>query len=106
MPLLRGGPRHQPDPARRAVPPRDASTFPTCAGGKVAVLGLAFKPDTDDVRESPAFPVLRLFRDAGARLTAYDPVARPPTHEALRGVAARREPRSRTPSPTPRSSCS
>jgi UDPglucose 6-dehydrogenase/GDP-mannose 6-dehydrogenase len=51
------------------------------------VLGLAFKPDTDDVRESPAFPVLRMLREAGASLTAYDPVARPTGHEAMRGVA-------------------
>ena len=50
------------------------------------MLGLAFKPDTDDVRESPAFPVLRMLRDAGASLTAYDPVARPTEHEAMRGV--------------------
>lgn len=60
--------------------------FPDLRGRKVAVLGLAFKPDTDDVRESPAFPVLRRFRDAGAVLTAYDPVACPRDHEALRGV--------------------
>jgi UDPglucose 6-dehydrogenase len=61
--------------------------FPVLRGKRVTVLGLAFKPDTDDVRESPAFPVLRLFREAGARLTAYDPVARPADHEAMHGVA-------------------
>ncbi len=60
--------------------------FTDLRGRRVAVLGLAFKPDTDDVRESPAFPVLKLFREAGARLTAYDPVARPADHEALQGV--------------------
>ncbi len=60
--------------------------FPDLHGKRVTVLGLAFKPDTDDIRESPAFPVLKLFRDAGARMSAYDPVARPTDHEALRGV--------------------
>jgi UDPglucose 6-dehydrogenase/GDP-mannose 6-dehydrogenase len=60
--------------------------FPDLRGRKVAVLGLAFKPDTDDVRESPAFPVLRKLRDAGAKLTAFDPVARPVEHEAMQGV--------------------
>ncbi len=60
--------------------------FPDLRGRRVAVLGLAFKPDTDDVRESPAFPVLRMLRDAGAKLTAYDPVARPLEHEAMKGV--------------------
>lgn len=52
----------------------------------VSVLGLAFKPDTDDVRESPAFPLVHLLKQAGARVTAYDPVARPTDHEALSGV--------------------
>ncbi len=61
--------------------------FPDLRGRRVAVLGLAFKPDTDDVRESPAFPVLRMLRDAGANLTAYDPVARPLEHEAMKGVS-------------------
>ncbi|HVH08019.1 MAG TPA: UDP-glucose/GDP-mannose dehydrogenase family protein [Myxococcota bacterium] len=59
---------------------------PDLAGVRVAVLGLAFKPDTDDLRESPAFPVLRRLRDAGATLTAFDPIARPETHPDLRGV--------------------
>jgi UDPglucose 6-dehydrogenase len=52
----------------------------------VAVLGIAFKPDTDDVRESPAFPIIRRLKALGARLTAYDPVARPIGHEDLFGV--------------------
>jgi len=59
---------------------------PDLAGVPVSVLGLAFKPDTDDLRESPAFPVLRRLRAAGARLTAYDPIARPETHPDLRDV--------------------
>ncbi|HEV8534283.1 MAG TPA: UDP-glucose/GDP-mannose dehydrogenase family protein [Candidatus Limnocylindria bacterium] len=49
--------------------------FPSLSGLRVAVLGLAFKPDTSDVRESPAFPVIRLLRDGGASVKAYDPVA-------------------------------
>jgi UDPglucose 6-dehydrogenase/GDP-mannose 6-dehydrogenase len=52
----------------------------------VTVLGLAFKPDTDDVRESPAFPIIRALKAEGARLTAFDPVARPEAHEDLEGV--------------------
>lgn len=52
----------------------------------VTVLGIAFKPDTDDVRESPVFPLIRRLREAGAHVTAYDPVARPAAHQGLQGV--------------------
>lgn len=44
-------------------------------GVRVAVLGLAFKPGTSDVRETPAFPVLRALLARGAEVKAYDPVA-------------------------------
>ncbi|MGB7180940.1 MAG: UDP-glucose/GDP-mannose dehydrogenase family protein [Burkholderiaceae bacterium] len=44
-------------------------------GLKVAVLGIAFKPGTDDVRESPALSVIRNLRDNGAVVRAYDPIA-------------------------------
>ena len=44
-------------------------------GRKAAVLGLAFKPGTDDVRESPAFPIIAELIDRGAAVRAYDPVA-------------------------------
>jgi UDPglucose 6-dehydrogenase len=41
----------------------------------IGVLGLAFKPDTDDIRESRAIPVIRLLLQAGAKVKAYDPEA-------------------------------
>jgi UDPglucose 6-dehydrogenase len=41
----------------------------------VAVLGLAFKPDTDDLREAPALDVIRMLVDAGVRVRAHDPQA-------------------------------
>jgi UDPglucose 6-dehydrogenase len=44
-------------------------------GIRVAVLGLAFKPGTNDVRESPAFPILRELLKRGTLLKAFDPVA-------------------------------
>ena len=44
-------------------------------GARVAVLGLAFKPDTDDVRGSRALDVVEHLRAAGAEVVAYDPVA-------------------------------
>jgi len=43
------------------------------------VLGLAFKPETSDVRESPAFPIMQQLLEEGAIVTAVDPIA---VHEA------------------------
>lgn len=42
---------------------------------KIAVWGLAFKPDTDDIREAPALYMIRALLEAGAEVTAYDPEA-------------------------------
>ena len=44
-------------------------------GIRVALLGLAFKPGTNDVRESPAFPILRELLKRGAVVKAFDPLA-------------------------------
>ena len=43
-------------------------------GKKVAVLGLTFKPGTDDLREAPSIPNVRRLLDEGAEIVAYDPV--------------------------------
>ncbi|MCD4798689.1 MAG: hypothetical protein K8R06_00880, partial [Methanosarcinales archaeon] len=40
-----------------------------------AVLGLAFKNDTDDIRESRSIPVIRALLDKGAKVSSYDPMA-------------------------------
>jgi UDPglucose 6-dehydrogenase len=47
----------------------------TLAGCRVAVLGLAFKPGSDDIRDSPSLHVCRLLTDEDALITAHDPVA-------------------------------
>jgi UDPglucose 6-dehydrogenase len=44
-------------------------------GTRIAVLGLSFKPGTDDVRESRAFPIVRELMRRGANVVGYDPVA-------------------------------
>ena len=49
----------------------------TFSGLKIAVLGLAFKPGTDDLREAPAIDNVKLLLEQGANITAYDPVAMP-----------------------------
>jgi UDPglucose 6-dehydrogenase len=44
-------------------------------GKRIAVLGLAFKPGTDDIRNSRAIPIIEGLRERGAEVVAYDPVA-------------------------------
>jgi UDPglucose 6-dehydrogenase/GDP-mannose 6-dehydrogenase len=41
---------------------------------KIAVLGLSFKPNTDDIRESPAFPIIEALISEGAEVIAHDPI--------------------------------
>lgn len=53
--------------------------FPSLDAVRVAVLGLAFKPGTDDMRESPAIPIVQELLAGSAKVKAFDPVA---THEA------------------------
>jgi UDPglucose 6-dehydrogenase len=52
-------------------------------GRKVAILGLAFKPGTDDIREAPAVDIIRLLAEGGARVRVYDPQALPGGSQAL-----------------------
>lgn len=59
---------------------------PDLRGRQVAVLGLAFKPDTDDLRESPAFPIVKELVAAGAQVQAYDPIAQAQHLPAMQGA--------------------
>lgn len=55
----------------------------TLRGKRLAALGLAFKGDTDDIRESPAIGIVKRLLDAGAIVTAYDPAAMERAKEVL-----------------------
>jgi UDPglucose 6-dehydrogenase len=55
-------------------------------GRRIAVLGLAFKPNTDDVRESPGVYVCSQLARGGASVRAFDPIASAAAAESLRDV--------------------
>jgi len=58
---------------------------------KITVLGLTFKPDTDDTRDSPSIDIVRSLQDAGAQVTVYDPLVRG-AHEAFENVVHAADP--------------
>jgi UDPglucose 6-dehydrogenase len=58
-----------------ALGKRIASHFGSLVGRRIALWGLAFKPRTDDIRESPALAVIEQLCDGGATVVGYDPVA-------------------------------
>jgi UDPglucose 6-dehydrogenase len=57
--------------------------FGTLDGMRVAVLGLAFKPDTDDIREAASLTIVKALQVEGASIIAYDPIAIPNAKKVL-----------------------
>ncbi|MBI4275097.1 MAG: UDP-glucose/GDP-mannose dehydrogenase family protein [Rhizobiales bacterium] len=55
-------------------------------GKTIAVLGLTFKPNTDDMREAPSIPLITALHDMGAKVRAYDPVGMEQAKKVLDGV--------------------
>jgi UDP-glucose 6-dehydrogenase len=58
-------------------------SFPSLRGVRVAVLGLVFKPDTDDMREFPAIHIVHYLLAEGAIILAYYSVAIPEARKIL-----------------------
>jgi UDPglucose 6-dehydrogenase len=61
------------------------------AGKRLGVLGLSFKPETDDMRESPAADIINAVRAKGAEVKAFDPVAMEEAKHCLDGVEFARD---------------
>jgi UDPglucose 6-dehydrogenase len=86
---------------RRRIVSKLQQNFHTLQGKRVALLGLAFKPNTDDLRDAPSLDIARMLVARGARVVGYDPVVGKEAtrivpdlrvtqdpYEALRGVHA------------------
>jgi UDPglucose 6-dehydrogenase len=74
---------------RRLLVEKITAALGSVDGRTIAVLGLAFKPNTDDVREAPALFICRELARAGALIRAFDPVAGPAAEIALADVGDR-----------------
>ncbi|HXV28746.1 MAG TPA: UDP-glucose 6-dehydrogenase [Sinorhizobium sp.] len=61
-------------------------------GRKIAVLGLTFKPNTDDMRDSPAIAIVQTLQDAGAEVTGYDPEGMENARKVIDGMEYARDP--------------
>ena len=72
--------------ARRAVVENVRDLLWHLEGKRVGLLGLAFKPETDDLREAPAVDVARQLLEDGAQVVAYDPVAGEQAAELVAGL--------------------
>jgi UDPglucose 6-dehydrogenase len=76
------------DARKRAMARKVASALGGELRGKtIAVLGLTFKPNTDDMREAPSIPLITALQDMGAKVRAYDPTGMEQAKPLLANVA-------------------
>ncbi|MCI0474966.1 MAG: UDP-glucose/GDP-mannose dehydrogenase family protein [Anaerolineales bacterium] len=71
---------------RRQVIAKLRELLGTLRGKTIALWGLAFKPNTDDVREAPALDIIHILQTEGAQIRAYDPVATAPARRVTSNI--------------------
>ena len=74
------------DRQRDAMLPKIEKLVGGLEGKRIGVLGLSFKPETDDMRESPAIEIVHAMIDRGATVRAFDPVAMDEAKHYLNGI--------------------
>jgi UDPglucose 6-dehydrogenase len=74
------------DNRKREVARKVSNVVGSLRGKTVAVLGLTFKPDTDDMREAPSIPLVTGLLDMGAKVRAHDPVGIEQARKELPGI--------------------
>ena len=72
---------------RAAMIPKIENLVGGLKGKAIAVLGLSFKPETDDMREAPSIDIIRNLVEGGATIRAYDPVAIPEARKILPDIS-------------------
>jgi UDPglucose 6-dehydrogenase len=76
------------DQRKRAMARKVAAAIGSNLRGKsIAVLGLTFKPNTDDMRDAPSIPLVTALQDMGAKVRVFDPVGMPQAMKVLENVA-------------------
>jgi UDPglucose 6-dehydrogenase len=75
------------DQRKRAMAGKVAAALGGARGATVAVLGLTFKPNTDDMREAPSLALIAALQEMGARVKAYDPAGMQHAKELLQDVS-------------------
>lgn len=59
-------------------------------GKTIGILGLSFKPNTDDMRYAPSIDIIGMLQERGAKIQAYDPVAMPHAEKLLKNVSLKK----------------
>lgn len=71
---------------RKRIVEKLQTVLKTLNGKTIGILGLAFKPNTDDIREAPAFDIIRQLVAEGANVRAHDPIAIPNAQQAMTAI--------------------
>ena len=71
---------------RDAMIPKIEKLVGDISGKRIGVLGLSFKPETDDMRESPAVDIIRTILEKGGSVKAFDPVAMDEARHCIEGI--------------------
>ena len=72
---------------RKRIVDKLRNVLKTLNGKTIGILGLAFKPNTDDIREAPALDIIRQLVAEGANVRAHDPIAIPNAQQAMSDIA-------------------
>ncbi len=72
--------------AKRDIVRKARKVLDDMRGKKIAVYGLSFKPDTDDMRDAPSIDIIELLKQEGVSITAYDPQASKNAQKVIKDV--------------------